>query len=291
MEFQGICRKMHADLANHSVTHHDTEQANVEYTFILDNSKVDIPFSVGQHIEISWTGNIYCTSCGKKTPKSYSQGHCFKCFKTKAECDMCIMKPETCHYHMGTCREEDFAQRVCFQPHIVYLANSSALKVGITRLGQMPTRWLDQGATQALPIMKVGSRRLSGHLETMFAEQVADKTDWRKLLKGEAEPLDLIQTRDELLGEFQEQIEEISDEFSLNIEFDEDVKILANEKQREFIYPVLTYPTKIKSHNLDKTPIIGGVLQGIKGQYLIFDTGVINIRKYTGYELKLHFSL
>ena len=207
--------------------------------------------------------------------------------KTKAACDMCIMKPETCHYHLGTCREESFAQEVCFQPHIVYLANSSALKVGITRLGQMPTRWLDQGATQALPIMKVGSRRLSGQLEVMFGTQVADKTDWRKLLKGEAEPLNLIEVRDELLNEFEPQIEQIRDEFSMSLDFNENVEILENELPREFIYPVDIYPEKIKSHNLDKTPIIRGKLQGIKGQYLIMDTGVINIRKYTGYEIKI----
>ena len=207
--------------------------------------------------------------------------------KTKASCDMCIMKPETCHYHLGTCREESFARDVCFQPHIVYLANSSALKVGITRLGQMPTRWLDQGATQALPIMKVGSRRLSGQLEVMFGTQVADKTDWRKLLKGEAEPLKLIDVLDELLNEFGSQIELIRDEFSMSLDFNENVEILENELPREFVYPVDIYPEKVKSHNLDKTPIIRGKLQGIKGQYLIMDTGVINIRKYTGYEIKV----
>lgn len=200
---------------------------------------------------------------------------------------MCIMKPETCHYHLGTCREDSFAQEVCFQPHIVYLANSSALKVGITRLGQMPTRWLDQGATQALPIMKVGSRRLSGQLEIMFGSQVADKTDWRKLLKGEAEPLNLIEVREQLLEEFAPKIQMIRDEFSQNLEFNETIEVLQDELPREFVYPVEQYPEKIKSHNLDKTPIIRGKLQGIKGQYLILDTGVINIRKYSGYELKI----
>lgn len=285
MEFQGICHKMHADLASLSITDQDTERANVQYTFILDQAKIDLPLTIGQHIEISWTGKIYCTSCGKKTPKSYAQGHCFQCFKTKASCDMCIMKPETCHYHLGTCREDDFAKRICFQPHIVYLANSSALKVGITRIHQMPTRWLDQGASQALPIMKVGSRRLSGHLEVMFAEQVADKTDWRKLLKGDAEPIDLISLRDELIDEFSSQIELIEDEFSMNFEFDEHVERLDQAKVQEFAYPVSSYPSKIKSHNLEKALTIQGTLQGIKGQYLIFDTGVINIRKYTGYEL------
>ena len=287
MELQGICHKMHAGLTDLSLTDQHTHKANVEYKFILDRSEIDLPFSLGQEIEIEWTGKITCVSCGSKTPKSYSQGHCFKCFKTKAACDMCIMKPETCHYHLGTCREDDFAHEVCFQPHIVYLANSSALKVGITRIGQMPTRWLDQGATQALPIMKVGSRRLSGQLEIMFGTQVADKTDWRKLLKGEAEPLNLLETREQLIQEFAPKIQSIRDEFSQNLEFNETVELLEDELPREFVYPVDQYPEKIKSHNLDKTPVIRGKLQGIKGQYLILDTGVINIRKYTGYEIKI----
>ncbi|WP_407511261.1 DUF2797 domain-containing protein [Acinetobacter baumannii] len=285
MELQGICHKMHAGLKDASVTDQQTTKANVEYKFVLDRSEIDLPFNLGQELEIEWTGNIYCTSCGAKTPKSYSQGHCFKCFKTKAECDLCIMKPETCHYHLGTCREDDFAHNVCFQPHIVYLANSSALKVGITRVSHMPSRWLDQGATQALPILKVGSRRLSGQLETMFGSLIADKTDWRKLLKGEAEPLNLIEQRDQLIEEFAPKIQTIREEFSQNLEFNETVELLENELPREFVYPVEQYPEKIKSLNLDKTPKIRGVLQGIKGQYLIFDIGVINIRKYTGYEL------
>lgn len=287
MELQGICQKMHADLTNQHVTEHNIEQANVEYTFILDKSKVELPFELGETIQIEWTGRVQCISCGATTPKSYAQGHCFKCFKTKADCDLCIMKPETCHHHLGTCRDESFAQRVCFQPHIIYLANSSALKVGITRISQIPTRWLDQGAIQALPIMTVGSRRLSGKLEVMFGEQVADKTNWRALLKGESELIDLISIRDQLLNTFSDKIQIIRDEFSQNLDLNESIRILENERAKRFIYPVNEYPIKIKSHNLDKTPLVQGVLMGIKGQYLLLDTGVINMRKYTGYEIIL----
>ena len=117
--------------------------------------------------------------------------------------------------------------------------------------------------------------------------QIADKTDWRKLLKGEAEPLNLIEQRDQILEEFAPKIQTIRDEFSQNLEFNENLEFLENELPREFIYPVEQYPEKIKSLNLDKTPKIRGVLQGIKGQYLLLDIGVINIRKYTGYELIL----
>lgn len=288
MQHQGICHKMHAHLQDVSVPDQHTVKAHVEYKFILDRTEIDLPFVVGQELQLQWTGQIFCVSCGQKTPKSYSQGHCFKCFKTKASCDLCIMKPETCHYHLGTCREEQFAQDVCFQPHIVYLANSSGLKVGITRLGQMPTRWLDQGAMQALPIMQVGSRRLSGQLESMFASEVADKTDWRKLLKADASPLDLINIRDELLHRFSDDIDQIRQQFAQSLNLNENVLILEQEKMREFVYPVAQYPEKVKSHNLDKTPTIRGKLNGIKGQYLLLDSGVINIRKYTGYELIVH---
>lgn len=281
MEYKGICHKMQAQINPTVKDDNATLPSHVEYKFVLDQFNTDLMHLIGQNIQLEWTGRIFCISCGTKTPKSYSQGHCFKCFKTKAECDMCILKPETCHHHLGTCREESFAQNVCFQPHIVYLANSSALKVGITRIVNMPTRWLDQGATQALPILKVTSRRMSGIVETLLAEMIADKTDWRKLLKGEAEPLDLIEEKEQILDTFHTELA------SLSYEYPDDRINFLNENPQEFIYPVNEYPTKVTSHNLDKTPIINGKLQGIKGQYLIMDTGVINIRKYSGYELIL----
>ena len=52
-------------------------------------------------------------------------------------------------------------------------------------------------------------------------------------------------------------------------------------------YPVLEYPEKVRSHNLDKEPRLEGTLMGIKGQYLIFDTAVINMRKYAGYLMQV----
>lgn len=278
MEYQGICHKMQARITPAS---NATLPSHVEYKFVLDQFNTDLMQCLGEKLQLEWTGRIFCVSCGNATPKSYSQGHCFKCFKTKAECDMCILKPETCHYHLGTCREESFAQLVCFQPHIVYLANSSALKVGITRQVNMPTRWLDQGATQALPILCVGSRRLSGQVEILFAEMIADKTNWRALLKGEADPVDLVEEKEQILDQFHMELANLSNEYS------EEELVFLDDQPLEFQYPVQQYPQKIASHNLDKTPIIEGKLQGIKGQYLIMDTGVINIRKYTGYEIVL----
>lgn len=287
MQYQGICQKMKASLSEQN-PHQSQNNSNVQYHFVLNDDVVEQQIQLGQPLHIHWTGKIHCVKCGAKTSKSFAQGYCFRCFKNAAECDLCIMKPETCHYDAGTCRDNDFALSTCFQPHIVYLANSSGLKVGITRVQNQPSRWLDQGAMQALPILSVGSRRLSGQLESLLATELADKTDWRKLLKGDAETLDLLQLRDDVLQQFAQAIAHIRQQYTQHIEFNEQIEELKQEMQT-FRYPILQYPDKIKSHNLDKTLDISGVLHGIKGQYLILDTGVINLRKYTGYELALSF--
>jgi hypothetical protein len=168
------------------------------------------------------------------------------------------------------------------QDHIVYLANSSGVKVGITRVDQVPTRWMDQGATQALPIFRVRTRYQSGLVEVMFKQHVADKTDWRKMLKGVAVSTDLMEKRDELMQLCQSPLEDLNSQFG-----EEAIQFLPHESVTEIEYPVLSYPEKVKSQNFDKTPEIEGVLQGIKGQYLILDSGVLNIRKFSGYQVTM----
>ena len=160
------------------------------------------------------------------------------------------------------------------------MANSSGIKVGITRHTQVPTRWIDQGAVQALPIYKVSSRKLSGLIEVIFAKHISDKTSWQQMLKGQAEAIDLISKRDELIQLCQNDIDVLrqSDQAA-------DIALLTEETVVTINYPVDHYPIKVKSFNMDKDPEVAGVLQGIKGQYLLLDTGVINIRKYTGYEI------
>ncbi len=152
---------------------------NVQYHLPVGDELVDLSPYIGKNITLTHTGNIFCSSCGKKTKKSYSQGHCFVCMKKLASCDMCIMKPETCHFDQGTCREPQWGEDNCMVDHFVYLSNTSSLKVGITRHTQIPTRWIDQGATQGLPILKVKSRLISGLIEVELAKHIADKTNWR----------------------------------------------------------------------------------------------------------------
>lgn len=269
---QGCLRKM-------VITPAAETDAAARYAMRLDAHHWAMNERLGQPLRLEWTGAIACTHCGRATKKSFAQGHCYPCFKRLAQCDTCIMKPETCHYHQGTCREPKWGEQHCFQPHIVYLANSSGLKVGITRKTQMPTRWLDQGAIQALPILEVETRQQSGFVEMLFKEQVSDRTNWRTMLKGEVETLDLSAERDRLLDQLGDGLRQLRDVHG------EDAIRLLEATSQTFHYPVATYPGKVVSHNFDKQPVVEGTLQGMKGQYLILDSGVINLRKFTGYEI------
>ncbi|NVK39342.1 MAG: DUF2797 domain-containing protein [Gammaproteobacteria bacterium] len=248
------------------------------YQIRLDDQYIELNEKLGQPIRIEYLGEIHCQACGRASKKSFSQGYCYPCFSRLAQCDTCIMSPEKCHYDKGTCREPKWGEEFCMQDHIVYLANSSGIKVGITRHSQIPTRWLDQGAMQAMPIARVATRQLSGLLEVIFKQHVADKTNWRTLLKQDADVLDLAAKRDELFEMCHEEIEEIQSHYGLQA-----VQLIYDGEEQAFSYPVSQYPTKVTSFNLDKNPIAEGKLMGIKGQYLILDSGVINLRKYTSY--------
>jgi len=255
----------------------------VQYQLPIGEDLLPMNERIGQTIKLSYKSEIHCVACGRKTNKSFGQGHCFPCFRSLASCDMCIMKPETCHYAAGTCREPEWGEAHCFKPHFVYLANSSGIKVGITRGTQIPTRWMDQGAGQALPIFQVANRLQSGLLEMVLKQHVSDRTDWRKMLKSDAEQQDLRAIRDELVGKCESEITAIKHE-----QGDEAIQAI-DEQVVDIKYPIVEYPEKVKSLNFDKQPDIEGTLMGIKGQYLILDVGVLNIRKFSGYNLQVDF--
>ncbi|MFF7065123.1 DUF2797 domain-containing protein [Pseudomonas sp. NPDC008258] len=252
----------------------------VQYSFRLDDTQVSVNPLIGQRLRLEYLGAIHCSHCGKRTKTSFSQGYCYPCMTKLAQCDVCIMAPEKCHYDAGTCREPSWGEQFCMTDHVVYLANSSGIKVGITRATQLPTRWLDQGASQALPIMRVATRQQSGLVEDVLRSQVPDRTNWRALLKGDAEALDLPAIRDQIFDACADGLRELQGRFGLQA-----IQPLPDAEVVHMRYPVEAYPTKIVSFNLDKNPVVEGTLLGIKGQYLIFDTGVINIRKYTAYQL------
>ena len=255
----------------------------VQYSLPLGEQDLDLNALLGQGVRLEYLGAIHCSHCGRKTKKSFSQGYCYPCFSKLAQCDTCIMSPERCHYAAGTCREPAWGEQFCMTDHVVYLANSSGAKVGITRATQVPTRWIDQGATQALPIMRVATRQQSGLVEDVLRSQVTDRTNWRAMLKGEAAPLDLAQLAGEILQACHDGVTALQERFGLQA-----IQPLSDLAVVDIAYPVLAYPAKVASFDLEKTPVVEGTLQGIKGQYLIFDTGVINIRKFTAYQLAVH---
>lgn len=258
--------------------------APVDYFLPVGDKEVALNSKLGKSLQIQYSGNIFCVNCGRKTSKSFNQGFCYPCFKKLARCDSCIVSPEKCHFHLNTCREPDWGETHCMIPHIVYLANSSGSKVGITRGTQIPTRWIDQGASQAVPIIGVQTRYQSGLVEAVLRRHIADKTNWRAMLKGTPQPADLLQKKQELLNASQEELQSLQQTFGLQA-----IQVLEDQPVQEIVYPVISYPEKVTSLNLDKTPLVSGSLLGIKGQYLMLDSGVINIRKFTAYDVTVSF--
>ncbi len=267
----GAVRKMKTALAD-----------PVSYTLILSEQEIPLNQYLGRQLQLQFNGVINCIHCNRKTNKSFNQGYCYPCFMRLAQCDSCIVSPEKCHFAAGTCREPEWGEQHCMIDHIVYLANTSGIKVGITRTSQVPTRWMDQGATQARPIFRVASRLHSGLVEATFKAHIADKTNWQAMLKADAEPVDFEDVRRRLMDDCAAELDALMQAHGIQA-----ITELVDEPDIHIRYPVLEYPRKVTSLNPDKTPSLGGTLLGIKGQYLLFDTGVINMRKYGGYQLSL----
>jgi len=268
---QGTVRKLHSRL-----------ESPVRYQLPLSDSLTPLNDLLGQGIRLRYTGKINCVHCGRVSSKSFNQGYCYPCFQSLAQCDSCIIHPEKCHFDLGTCREPAWGEEFCMQDHIVYLANSSGIKVGITRATQIPTRWIDQGAVQALPIVRVRSRLQSGSLEVMFRQHVADKTNWRDMLREGDQVVDLQAERDHLLSICDHDIKDMTQRFGFHA-----ISVLTGIEPVSIVYPVQGYPARIESFNFDNNPLVEGTLLGIKGQYLMFDTGVINMRRFSGYDVEI----
>ena len=255
-------------------------EGNVDYILPMDMQRIPMNALVGATIQLKYMGDIHCVHCGRRSKKSFSQGYCYPCFTRLPQCDTCIMSPEKCHFHHGTCRDPEWGEKYCFTDHFVYLSNTSGVKVGITRGTQLPTRWIDQGATQGLPIFRVQTRYQAGLIENCLREHIGDRTHWQKMLKGNSDPVDLPALRDELMVKSEEGLVLLEQEYGLRA-----LQRLFNEKITDIQFPITQFPEKVKSFNFDKNPLVEGLLLGIKGQYLIMDSGVINVRKFTAYNV------
>jgi len=261
MQMRGRILKMKTDL-----------QSPVQYHLPMGDDLLGMNQWIGKRIQFSFSGEIYCLDCGRRTKKSFNQGFCYPCFQNSPMSAECIIKPELCRAHLGEGRDMDWEREHHLKDHYVYLAVSSGVKVGITRDTQVPTRWIDQGASYAVPIAKTPNRYLCGVIEVSLKAYLSDRTAWQRMLKNEIAHVDLVAKRDEIIKLIPEECQPyvLTDEEVLNIE-----------------YPVNEYPTKVKSLSFDKTPIIEGRLMGIKGQYLLFEGGqVLNMRKHQAYVLE-----
>lgn len=261
MQYHGVLQKMQTDL-----------QDTIQYYMVFENDVLNVNQLLDKKLSISFD-KYQCMNCAKNK-EIYRQGFCKSCFYEAPQAGEWIMHPEKSTAHLGIAdRDLEFEQRVQLQPHIVYLALSSNVKVGVTRKTQVPTRWIDQGATQALPILETPNRYLAGIAEVALKSHVADKTNWRAMLKNEVAEADLKHVRTELKQYLPEEVRpyilEATDVLHLN-------------------FPVLSHPQKVKSLNLSKTPEYTGVLKGVKGQYLIFeDHTVFNVRNNEGLVVKI----
>jgi len=263
MEFEGNIRKMITEL-----------NAPVKYTLPIGDEQIDMNALIGKEIAMRFDGQINCVSCGKKTKTSFSQGFCYNCLQTAPEASESIIRPELSKAHLGIARDMEWAEKHDLIDHFVYLAVSSALKVGVTRGHQIPTRWIDQGASYAIKIAKTPNRHIAGVIEVFLKDHFTDKTNWRAMLKNEVlKDFDLAAEK-----------ERIANLLPLELQ-----KYMEPENEvTEINYPVEQFPVKIKSVGFDKLPEITGKLAGIKGQYLIFDDSrVLNIRKHNGYFLRV----
>ena len=262
MTYKGVLKKMETEFGN-----------PIQYYLVFEDGFLNVNQLLNQKIEISFLG-YECLNCHKKK-KIFRQGFCYDCFYSSPAVGDWIMKPELSTAHLGIQdRDLVYEEKVQLQPHIVYFALSSEVKVGVTRKSQVPTRWIDQGAEKAIAIVEVPNRYLAGITEVALKNHYADKTNWRKMLTNDISDIDLIAEK-------------------MKVESwipDEAKAFFKTEKNNlvEMIYPVIVYPKKINSLSLEKTTSFNGILMGIKGQYLIFDDGtVFNVRSNEGFVVAL----
>lgn len=263
MQLNGLVKKMRVKL----------NQGKVEYylpfgeDFLLNDL-------LGKEVSIKFTGTINCLSCNNTTNKTFGDGLCFPCFRDAPEASPCIIRPELCEAHLGKGRDVAWEERNHNQPHVVYLALSSSVKVGVTRAPQVPTRWIDQGANAAIILAEVPYRRLAGEIEVYLKDHYTDKTSWQAMVKNHVAEADLLEEKENAAYQLPEELQDfVSD----------------NDDVWDLNYPVLEFPSKAKSVKLDKIPELTGKLAGIKGQYWLFSDGrVFNWRNHGGYNVELN---
>lgn len=267
MEFEGNLLKMRS-----------LHTSPVNYFLPVGMNEIDLNPLIGKEIKMWFTGQINCISCGKKIKTSYRQGFCYKCLQTAPEAGESIIRPELSKSQFGITRDVAWSEKHDLIDHIVYLAVTSDLKVGVTRHYQIPDRWIDQGASYAIKVARTPNRHIAGIIEVFFKKYYHDKTTWQAMLSSDGKQIyDLLQEKKKALQRLPAELQKYCCD-------DNDITAIQ--------YPLNHLPDKMKRLNFDKTPSVGGILKGIKGQYLIFENDeIINIRKHNGYFIQFSSSL
>ena len=237
-----------------------------------DGHLIPLNDRIGSGIEVKSLAEVECRHCAKVSKRSFGGGYCYDCFSTLARCDLCVVSPDRCHYAQGTCREPAWGEAFCKQPHLVDLANSSGAKEGITRRGREVGRWLEQGAIQGLDILEADTRRDAGLAEVLVGQRLPDRTDWKKMLRGDVPEVDLTAIRHELQA--------------ADLELPNGVRWLPLEKEARFHYPLHNQGPAEENLKLDRGDLRGNLL-GMKAQYLMIGTGAFNVRQHAGYRVRV----
>jgi len=263
MKFSGQIKKM--------ISQHSTP---ISYNIPIDNDFIPVSTFLDKMIEINFLNEIHCIECDREIKKTFAQGYCYPCFINSSRTSECILKPELCRAHKGESRDMEWSKEHCLKEHFVYLSLTAGAKIGVTRATQIPTRWIDQGAVQALKFAKTSNRYEAGCIEVKMKNHISDRTAWQRMLKNEIdENIDLVQLKSQLVDIVDDKHKQF---------------ILDDESIETFSYPHISYPDKIKSLDLLKINSIQSRLIAIKGQYLLFnDNTVLNIRKHTGFKISL----
>ncbi|MBD1259550.1 DUF2797 domain-containing protein [Maribacter polysiphoniae] len=264
MQYEGVLRKMQTEMGQ-----------PIQYYMLFKDNFLNVNQVLNREIQIDFI-KYECLNCGRDLP-IFRQGFCKSCFFETPSAGDWIMRPELSTAHLNKeDRDLAYEKKAQLQPHIVYLANSSNIKVGVTRKSQVPTRWIDQGAHEAIEIVEVPNRYLAGITEVALKDHIGDKTNWRKMLTNNVDDEDLITWRNKLRPYIPEEAAQY---------------FIENNHETHMAFPVLEYPEKVKSLNLTKTPSYKGILTGIKGQYLLFkDNTVFNVRGSEGYYVSISIS-
>lgn len=261
---------------------------DVHYTLSVGGMRLPLATLIGRQLAVTSLGGILCANCGAASATSHGGGYCRSCFLTLPACDHCFRSPERCHHHLGTCRDPAWGTRVCMADHVVYLAETSGVKIGITRPGRVAQRWSEQGALQARPWLLVRTRRIAGFVEAIVRGSISDRTNWRRMLRFRQTTADLEQLARGLIQQHGVALENLRTEFGVDAWHAIDD---ATTWHARYPMPETGAPSLSALQLADAGAVVQGRVLGAKARYLILDSGVLNTASHAGRLVRLQLDV